>query len=247
MITREGREHIRLIEAEDHSSLEMDYVLITGEENVSLGKDILVTRESNLASQEAAAVAEQTDSLETFSADSSDTFQSISIINESEGKSALETEWDSFYLAEKSLAVVPHNQGDEKKSPKSPVQDQEWTMVGQHGVDDISPEECRRTVTIESLSRHSSKELENVLSQELIYELQAETLLKRNPHKSREQEDKNSHNSATDALLLHIVADDGKLDVHSQQLLGSGMATEQGMEEETQFIGSNNDHGHITG
>ncbi|KAL8203299.1 UNVERIFIED_CONTAM: hypothetical protein K2H54_047404 [Gekko kuhli] len=247
MIRREGREHIRLMEAEDQSSLEMDYVLITGEENVSLGKDNLVTRESNFASQEAAAVAEQVDSLETFSADSSDTFQSISIINESEGKSALETEWDSFYLAEKSLAVVPYNQGDEKKSPKSPVQDQEWTMVGQNGVDDISPEEsCSRTDTKESLSGHSSKELENVLSQELIYETQAETLLERNPHKSLEQEDENSHNRATDALLLHVVAD-GKLDVHSQQLLGSGMVTEQGMEEETQFVGSDRKHGHIAG
>lgn len=236
------------MEAEDQSSLEMDYVLITGEENVSLGKDISVTRESNFASQEAAMVAEQIDSLETFSADSSDTFQSISIINESEAKSAPETEWDSFYLAEKSLAVVPHNQGDEKKSPKSPMQDQEWTMVGQNGVDDISPEEsCSRTDTIESLSRHSSKELENVLSQELIYETQAQTLLERNPHKSLEQEDENSHNRATDALLLHIIADDGKLDVHSQQPLGSGMVTEEGMEEETQFVGSDREHGHITG
>nr|XP_056704071.1 protein prune homolog 2-like isoform X2 [Euleptes europaea] len=226
----------------------MDYMLITGEENVSLRKDILVTRESNFASQEAAAVAEQIDSLETFSADSSDTFQSISIINESEGKSALETEWDSFYLAEKSPAVVPQNQRDENKSPKSPVQDQEWTMVGQNGVDDISPEEsCSRTDTIESLSKHSSKELENVLSQELIYETQAETLLEKNPHKSLEQEDENSHNRTTDALLLQVVADDGELDVHSQRLLGSGRVTEQGVEEETQFVGSDREHGHIPG
>ncbi|XP_077200858.1 protein prune homolog 2 isoform X3 [Paroedura picta] len=245
---REEKEHIRLIEAEDQSSLEMDYVLITGEENVSLGKDILETRDSNSASQEAAAVAEQINSLETFSADSSDTFQSISIINESEGKSALETEWDSFYLAEKSLAVVPQNQGDEKKLPQSPVQDQEWTMVGQNGVDDISPEEsCSRTNTIESLSRHSSRELENVLSQELIYGTQTETLVKGNPHKSLDQEDEKSHNRATDALLLHVVANDDKLDVHSQQLLGSGLVPEQRMEEGTQFVGSDTERGHITG
>uniref|UniRef100_A0ACB8ER78 Uncharacterized protein n=1 Tax=Sphaerodactylus townsendi TaxID=933632 RepID=A0ACB8ER78_9SAUR len=248
MIRREGREHRRLKKAEDQSSLEMDYVLTTGEENVSLGKDILVTRESNFASQEVAAIAEQIDSLETFSADSSDTFQSISIINESEGKSAQETEWDSFYLAEKNPAVVPQNQREEKKSSQSPVQDQEWTMVGQNGVDDISPEEsCNRTDTIEALSRHSGKELENVLSQELIYETQTETLLKRNPHKSLEQGDENSHNKATDALLLHVDADDGELDVHSQQLLGSGMVTEQGMEKETQFVGSDKEHDHIPG
>ncbi|XP_054843567.1 protein prune homolog 2 [Eublepharis macularius] len=248
MIRKEGREHTKLKEAKDQSSLEMDYVLITGEENRSLGKDILVTGESNFASQEAAAVSEQIDSLEVFSADSSDTFQSISIINGSEGKSALDTEWDSFYLAEKSPAVVSQKLGDEKKSPKSPVQDQEWTMVGQNGVDDISPEEsCSRTDTIESLSKHSHNESEIALSQELIYETQAETLLERNPHKSQEQEDENSHNRATDALLLQVVAAHGELDVRSQPLLGSGMVTEQGMEEETQFVGSGKEHSHIPG
>ncbi|XP_053148119.1 protein prune homolog 2 isoform X9 [Hemicordylus capensis] len=248
MIRTGIREDIKLKETEDQSSLEMDYVLVTDEENVSLRKDILVTRESNFTSQEATSVAEQTDSLETFSADSSDTFQSISIINESEGQSALATEWDSFYLAEKSSAVVPQTLEDEKKSPRSPVQDQEWTMVGQNGVDDISPEEnCSRTGTIESLSRHSVKELEDVLSQELICEAQAGTRLERSPHKSLEQEEKNSHNAVTDALLFQVVAGGGELDVHSQQHPGGGMIVDQEMEDETQFVGSERELSHIPG
>ncbi|XP_053263708.1 protein prune homolog 2 isoform X4 [Podarcis raffonei] len=246
MIRPERKEKTTLKEAEDQSSLEMDYVLITGEETVSLRKDILGTQESNFTSQEAAAV-EQTNSLETFSAETSDTFQSLSIINESEGQSALETEWESFYLAEKSSAVVPQKLGDEKKSPRSPARDQEWTMVGQNGVNDISPEENCSIDTIESLSRHPVEELEGVLSQELICETQDETLLERNPHKSGQQEDGKSHNKGTDALLLQVVAGDGELDVLSQQHSVNGMVTEQEAEEETQFVGSERELSPVTG
>ncbi|XP_061483559.1 protein prune homolog 2 isoform X2 [Rhineura floridana] len=246
LIRTEKRENTKLKEADDQSSLEMDYVLLTGEETVSLRTDILVTQESNFTSQEA-TVVKQVDSLKTFSADSSDTFQSISIINKSEGQSTLETEWDSFYLTEKSSAVVPQKLGDKKKSPRSPAQDQEWTVVGQNGVDDISSEEhYSRTDTIKSLSRHPVKELEDVLSQELICETQTESLLERNPHKSLEQEDENLHNRETDAVLLQVIAGDGELDVHSQHP-GDGVVTEREIEEETQFVGSEKELSHLTG
>ncbi|XP_034956147.2 protein prune homolog 2 isoform X7 [Zootoca vivipara] len=244
MIRPERKENTTMKEAEDQSSLEMDYVLITGGETVSLRKDILGTQESNFTSQEATAV-EQTNSLETFSAETSDTFQSLSIINESEGQSALETEWESFYLAEKSSAVVPQKLGDEKKSPRSPAQDQEWTMVGQNGVNDISPEENCSIDTIESQSRHPVEELEGVLRQELICETQDETLLERNSHKSGQQEDGKSHNRGTDALLLQVVA--GELDVLSEHHSVNGMVTEQEAEEETQFVGSERELSPVTG
>lgn len=241
----EIRKDTKQKEAEDQSLLEMDYVLITGEENVSSKKDILVTGESNFTSQEVIA-AEQSNPLETFSADCTDTFQSISIINENEGQSTLETEWDSFYLAEKSSAVVPQKLGDEKKSPRTPIQDQEWTVVGQNGIDDISPEEsCSKTGTIESLSRQSTKESEDVLSQELICETQAETLLERNPHKSLEQEEKNLHNSRADALLLKVVSGDAESDVHSEQNSKGGMIADQEIEEETQFLGGERKVSHL--
>lgn len=237
MIRAESREDTHRKMAEDRTLLEMDYVVITREENISLRKDISVTRESNFTSQEVAAAVKQTDCLETFSADSSDTLQSISIINESEGQSSLKTEWDSFYLAEKSSAVVPQKLGDEKKLPRSPIQDQEWTVVGQNGVDDISPEESHsRADTIESLSRQSTKELEDVLSQELICETQAGTLLEKSPHKSLEQEDKKSHNSKTATLLSQVVSGDDELGVHSEQHSGGGIVAEEEIEEETQFV-----------
>ncbi|KAJ6669586.1 hypothetical protein lerEdw1_000135 [Lerista edwardsae] len=247
MIRAESREDTKEKEAEDQSLLEMDYVLITGEENLSLRKDISVTRESNFTSQEVATAVEQTDCLETFSADSSDTLQSISIINESEGQSALETEWDSFYLAEKSSAVVPQKLGDEKKSPRSPIQDQEWTVVGQNGVDDISPEESHsRADTIESLSRHPTKELEDVLSQKLICETQAGTLLEKSPHKSLKQEEKNSHNSRTATLLSQVVSGDDESDVHSEQHSGRGVVAEQEIEKEIQFVDREIEFSHMS-
>lgn len=238
MIRTECREDTKLEEIKDQSAMEMDYVLITGEENVSLRQDILVTQESNFVSQEAIAVAEQADPLETFSANSSGTFQSISIISESEGQPKLETEWNSFYLAEKSLSVVPQKWGDEKKSPQSPRHDQEWTMVGQNGVDEVSPEESRsRTATIESLSRDSVQELGEVVSEELIYKTQAATLPESNPQTTLEQEDKSALNRETDGILLQGVAgDDEGLD--SQQRLGDSMVTQQEVEQETQFAGN---------
>ncbi|XP_063151232.1 protein prune homolog 2 [Candoia aspera] len=232
--TKGNKEDTQLQEAEEQS-LEMDYVLISGEENKSLTKDILVTQESNFLS----AVAEQMDSLETFSAESSDTLQSISIINESEGQSTLENEWDSFYLEEKSSPVVPQKSEDEKKSPSIPVQDQEWTMVGQNGEHDVSPEDnCSKPVTIESLCRQSIKELDNVLSQELISETQAEIPLDKSPHQAWEQEDKISCGTKTDAPLLQVVATDAELDDHPQQPPGDSMVKEQEMEDETQFVGN---------
>ncbi|XP_042306051.1 protein prune homolog 2 isoform X2 [Sceloporus undulatus] len=247
MTNEENKEDTVLNEVEDQSSLEMDYVLISGEENVPLRKDILVTQESHFTPQETTAVAEQTDSLETFSPDSSDTFQSISIINESEGQSTLETEWDSFYLGEKPSAVVSQKLEDEKKPSRSPVQDQEWTMVGQNEVDDVSPEEnCSRTDTMQSLCGNPVKELEDVLIQELISETQAETLLDRNPQKLLEQEDEISYNGRTDALLFQADDGSGDLETHSQHP-NDGIVTEQEMDQQTQFADCEKEPGHITG
>ncbi|KAH0628252.1 hypothetical protein JD844_009148, partial [Phrynosoma platyrhinos] len=247
MTNKESKEDTVLNEVEDQSSLEMDYVLISGEENVPLRKDILVTRESHFTSQETTAVAEQTDSLETFSPDSSDTFQSISIINESEGQSTLETEWDSFYLGEKPSAVVSQKLEDEKKPSRSPVQDQEWTMVGQNRGDDVSSEEnYSRTDTMQLLCGNPVKELEDVLIQDLISETQVEILLDRNPHKLLVEEHEISYNGRTDALLFQAEDGNGDLEAHSQHPKAS-MVTEQEMDQETQFADNEKESGDITG
>ncbi|KAG8130666.1 hypothetical protein E2320_017259 [Naja naja] len=226
---KDNKEDKQLQEAEEPSSLEMDYVLISGEEHVSLAKDLLVTQESNFLS----AVAEQMDSLETFSADSSDTLQSISIINESEGQSTLENEWDSFYLEEKCSAIVPQKWEGEKKSRSILAQDQEWTIVGQNGEHEVSPEDnCSKPVTIESLCRQSIKELDNVLSQELVSETQIEIPLDKSSYQAWEQQDKISCDTKTDAPFLQVVATDVELDDHPQQLPGDSMVKEQEIEDE---------------
>ncbi|XP_032070489.1 protein prune homolog 2 isoform X2 [Thamnophis elegans] len=232
-IRKDEKEDRQLQEAEEQSSLEMDYVLISGEEHVSLTNDLLVTQESNVPS----AIAEQMDFLETFSADSSDTLQSISIINESEGQSTLENEWDSFYLEEKSFAAVPQKWEGEKKSPSILVQDQEWTIVGQNGEHEVSSEDnCSKPVTIESLCRQSIKELDNVLSQELISETQAEIPLDKSSYQAWEQQDKISCDTKTDAPFLQVVANDVELDDHPQQPLGDSMVKEQKIEDETSSV-----------
>ncbi|XP_026559497.1 protein prune homolog 2 [Pseudonaja textilis] len=225
---KDNKEDRQLQEAEEQSSLEMDYVLISGEEHVSLTKDLLVTQESNFLS----AVAEQMDSLETFSADSSDTLQSISIINESEAQSTLENEWDSFYLEEKCSPIVPQKWEGEKKSRSILVQDQEWTIVGQNGEHEVSSEDnCSKPVTIESLCRQSIKELDNVLSQELISETQIEIPLDKSSYQAWEQQDKISCDTKTDAPFLQVVATDIELDDHPQ-LPGDSMVKEQEIEDE---------------
>ncbi|XP_062828076.1 protein prune homolog 2 isoform X5 [Anolis carolinensis] len=245
--SKEKKETTALNKVEDQSSLEMDYVLISGEENVPLRKDILVTGESNFTSQEATAVAEQTDSLQTFSPDSSDTFQSISIINGSEGQSTLETEWDSFHLEEKCAAVVPQKLGYEKKALRSPVQDQEWTMVGQHGADNASPEEnYSKTDTMQPLCGNPVKELEDVLSQELISETQVETLLHRSPHKLLEKEEEISHNGRTGALLFQSGDGNGDLEDHSQ-FPKDAMIIEQELDQDIQLTDREKESSHITG
>ncbi|KAM7166497.1 protein prune homolog 2 [Macrochelys suwanniensis] len=258
LTSTESKEDMRTQVNKDQTALEMDYILVTAEENGSVKKDILETKESDFAFQEA-NVAEQTESHEAFSAGSSDTFQSISIINESKDQSFLSTEWGSFNLAEKSPSVLPQRLGDEKRSPESPGQDLSWTVLGKNEASDISPEEISsRTETMDSGSGHSVKELETVLDQELIHDKQSGVQLKKTPHKSFEQEeyspldslmreDKNSSIRRTDALLLQVVGGHGIWEVHSQQHPGDGMVTEQEMEEETEFLNSERELNRVSG
>uniref|UniRef100_A0A674K842 Prune homolog 2 with BCH domain n=1 Tax=Terrapene triunguis TaxID=2587831 RepID=A0A674K842_9SAUR len=248
LTSTESKEDMRTWVNKDQTALEMDYILVTAEENGSVKKDILETKESDFVFQEA-NVAEQTESHEAFSAGSSDMFQSISIINESKEQSFLK----------KSPSVLPQRLGDEKRSPESPVQDHGWTVLGKNETSDISPEEISsRTETMDSGSGHSVKELETVLDQELIHDKQSGVQLKKTPHKSFEQEeyspldslmreDKNSSIIRTDALLLQVVGGHGIWEVHSQQHPGDGMVTEQEMEEETEFLNSERELNRVSG
>ncbi|XP_059580783.1 protein prune homolog 2 isoform X1 [Alligator mississippiensis] len=238
----------------DQTALQMDYILMTSEGNISVRKDILETEESDFTFNKA-NIAEQTQPNEAFSADSLDTFQSISMINESESHSVLGTERDSFHLAQKSPSIMSPNLGDEKRSPESCG----WIVLGPNEVNDISPEEIFSRTEARNLGpRHSAKELETVSVQELIHNTQAGVQQGKNPQKSFEQkeyssldslskEDKNSSITGTDALLLQVVGDDGEWEVCSQQHPRSDMATEQVTEVETEFLSHEREPSQISG
>ncbi|XP_067172151.1 protein prune homolog 2 [Apteryx mantelli] len=244
----EDKEDMRMQVHRDQTSLEMDYILVTGEENTPSREDTLEIKGSDFAFQEV-NVAEQTESHEGFSPGSSDTFLPISIINEREDQCVWGTEGDSVNLAEKSSSVMPQKLDDERISPENCGQDEEWIVLGQNEVSDISPEEISaRLETPKSGSGHSGKELEAVVVQESILDTQAEFQLEAPLHKSSElggcspldsvtTEDENI--TGADALMLQMVGGDGVWEANSQQRLGNNVVTEQEMkEDETMFLSS---------
>ncbi|XP_068279113.1 protein prune homolog 2 isoform X2 [Nyctibius grandis] len=207
----EGKEDVRVQVHRDLASLEMDYILVTEEENTPSTKDTVERNKSDFAFQEA-NVAEQTESHEGFSPGSLDTFQPISITNEREDHSVCGTEWDSVHLEEKSSSIVPQKLGDDRRSQESCGQDEGWITLGQNEVSDISPEEISAESEMpRSGSGHSGEEWAAVVAQELILVTQSE---------------------------LQVVGGDGAWEANSQQRLGNNIATEQEMKEEMVLLNS---------
>ncbi|KAM8792881.1 protein prune homolog 2 [Eudromia elegans] len=242
----EGKEDMRMQVHRDQTSLEMDYILVTGEENTPSREDTLETKGSDFAFQEV-NVAEQTESPEGFSPGFSDTFQPISIINEREGHCTWEIEGNAVNLAERT-SVMPQKLDDERRSPENYGQEETWIVLGQTEAGSISPEEISvRLETAKSGAGHSDKELEDVAKQESDLDAQVEYQLEAPLHKSAEPggyspldslttEDENI--TRTDALMLQVVGSDGVREAISQQRFGNNVVTEQEMEEETMFLSS---------
>ncbi|XP_010071659.1 PREDICTED: protein prune homolog 2, partial [Pterocles gutturalis] len=204
----EGKEDVRMQVHRDPASLEMDYVLVTEEENIPSAKDTIERHESDFAFQEG-DVAKQTESHEGFSPGSLDTFLPISITNEREDRSVCGTEWDSVHLEEKSSSVVPQRLDDER-SQESCGQDEGWIILGQNEVSDKSPEEISAESEMpKSESGHSGKELAAVVAQKLILDTGAE---------------------------FQLVGGDGAWEANSEQRLRSNVATDQEMKEETVLL-----------
>ncbi|NXW11188.1 PRUN2 protein, partial [Fregetta grallaria] len=243
----EGKEDVRMQVHQDPASLEMDYILVTEEENTPLAKDTLERNESDFAFQEA-NVAEQTESHEGFSSCSLDTFQPISITNEREDHSVCGTEWDSVHLEEKSSSVVPQKLDDERRSQESCGQDEGWIILGQNEVSDISPEEISAKLEMpKSGSGHSGEEPAAVVAHESILDTQAEFQVETSLQKSFEHEgcfpldrlaieDESSGIAGTH--VLQVIGGDGAWEANSQQRLGNNVATEQEMKEETVLLNS---------
>ncbi|XP_014798143.1 PREDICTED: protein prune homolog 2 isoform X2 [Calidris pugnax] len=241
----EGKEDVRMQVHQDPTSLEMDYILATEEENMPSTKDTLERNESDFAFQEG-NVAEQTESHEDFSPGSLDTFQPISIKDEGEDHSVAGTEWDSIHLEEKSSCVVPQKLGGEGRSQESHGQDEGWIILGQNEVSDLSPEEISAgSEMAKSESEHSGEELAAVVAQESILDTQAEFQVETPLQKSFEDDGyspsgslttKDEISSIAGTHVLEVVGDDGAGEANSQQRLGDNIATEQEMKEETVLV-----------
>ncbi|KAM6391867.1 protein prune homolog 2 isoform 2-T2 [Rhynochetos jubatus] len=204
----EGKEEVGMQAHRAPTSLDMDYILVTEEENIPSVKDTLERKESDFAFQES-SVAEQTESCEGLSPGVSDTFQPISITNEREDQSVCGTEWDSIHLEEKS-SFVPQKLDDERRSQESCGQDEGWIILGQNEVSDISPEEIYAESKMpESGTGHSGEEPTAVVAQELILDTQAE---------------------------FQVVGGDGAWEAGSQRRLRSNIATGQEMKEEVVLL-----------
>ncbi|XP_040435984.1 protein prune homolog 2 isoform X6 [Falco naumanni] len=225
---------------QDPASLEMDYILVTEEENTPSAKDSLERKESDFAFQEA-HVAEQTASHEGFSPGPSDAFQPISITNEREDRFVCGTEWDPVHLELKS-SVVPQKLDDETSSRGSCGQDEGWIILGQNEVSDVSPEDISADLEMPELgSGHPGGKLATVVAQELILDTQAEFQVETPLQKSFEHEGCYPSDSLTSedgssgtagAHVLPVVGGDGSWESSSQQRLGNNITTGQEMKEE---------------
>ncbi|KAM6033534.1 protein prune homolog 2 isoform 2-T2 [Chlamydotis macqueenii] len=243
----EGKEDVRMQVHRDQASVEMDYVLVTKEENIPSMKDTLERNESYSAFQEA-NVAEQTESHEGFSLRSLDTFQPVSIANEREDHSVCGTEWDSVHLEEKSSSLMPQKMDDERRSQESCGQDEGWIILGQNEVSDLPPEDISaKSEMPESRPGHSGEQLAAVVAQELILDAQAEFQVETPLQKSFEHEGSSPLDSLTnedkslgitETHVLQVVGGDGTWEANSQQRLRSDVATEEEMKEETVHLNS---------
>ncbi|XP_021236351.1 protein prune homolog 2 isoform X2 [Numida meleagris] len=161
----ESKEDMRMQVHRDPTLVEMDYFLVTEEENIPSA------RESDFVFQEA-DVPEQTESNEGFSPGSLDTFQSISIINEREDQSSCGAEWD---LDEKNSSVVPQKLEDERESEERFGQDEGWIILGQNEVSDVSSVEISAESEVPKFeSGHPGKVPETAVMQQLTVDTQAE-------------------------------------------------------------------------
>ncbi|XP_051657272.1 protein prune homolog 2 isoform X2 [Manacus candei] len=241
----EGKEDVRMQVLQDPASLETDYMLVTEEENTPSTKKTLKRSKSNFAVQEA-NVAEQRESHEGFLPSSLDTFQPISITNESKDHPGYGTPWDSSHLEEKSSSVVPQKLDGERRSQENCAQDEGWIILGQNDISDIPPEEISaKSEMPKSVSGHPGKELAAVVAQELVLdtwtEFRVETPLQKcfehevcSPSDSLTLEDESSGIAGT--RVLQVVGGDGAWEANSHQKLGNNVATEQEMKEETVLL-----------
>ncbi|XP_066037891.1 protein prune homolog 2 isoform X2 [Chamaea fasciata] len=220
------------------ASVEMDYILVTEEENTPAGNDTLERRKINFAFQE---------SHEGFSPGSFDTFQPVSISNETKDH-VCGTGWDAVHLEETSSSAVPQKLDGERKSQESCGQDEGWIILGQNEVSDISPEEISaKAEMLKSGSGHPGEEQASLVAQKLILDTWTEFQLETPLQKSFEHESCSPSDGLTAENVslgiagtseLQVIGGDSTWEANSQQRLGNNVATENEMKEETVLLNS---------
>ncbi|NXG46992.1 PRUN2 protein, partial [Psilopogon haemacephalus] len=244
MKSTEVKEDWRMQVHQYPTSLEMDYILVTEEENTPSAKDTMLERNKSDFAFLEANVAEQTESSKGFSLSSSDTFQPIYITNERKDHTICGTELDSVHLEERSSSVVPQNLGEEG-SQESCGQDEGWIILSQNEVSDVLHEEISaKSKMSESESGHSGKEPKAASAQELMLDTQGKFQVETPFQKSFKHESCSPSGSLTTvgdssgmagACVLQAVHCDVQA-ASSQQELGNNVATEQEMKEETVLL-----------
>ncbi|XP_032942245.1 protein prune homolog 2 isoform X3 [Catharus ustulatus] len=216
------------------ASLEMDYILVTEEENTPATNDTLERSKINFAAQE---------SHEDFSPGSLDTFQPISISNETKDHLVCGTGWDAVHLEEKNSSTVPEKLDGERKSQEGCGQDEGWIILGQNEVSDLPPEE----ISAKTGSGHPDEELASVVAQELVHdtwtEFEVETPLQKSfEHESCSPLDGLTAENVSSGMArtseFQVAGGNSTWEANSQQRLGNNVATEQEIKGETVLLNS---------
>lgn len=214
------------------ASLEMDYILVTEEENTPATNDTLERSKINFVVQE---------SHEDFSPGSLDTFQPISISNETKDHLVCGAGWDTVHLEEKNSSAVPEKLDGERKSQEGCGQDEGWIILGQNEVSDLPPEEISAKIR----SGHPDEELASVVAQELVHdtwtEFEVETPLQKSfEHESCSPLDGLTAENVSSGMArtseFQVAGGNSTWEANSQQRLGNNVATEQEMKEETVLL-----------
>ncbi|XP_038626024.1 protein prune homolog 2 isoform X2 [Tachyglossus aculeatus] len=219
---------------EDQSTLQMDYILVTNEESRSECEDVLETKARSTKFKEAKVGSEQVQ----LSESPQDAVPSTSIINEKNGQS------------EESPSILCLRQGEEKRSPESPGQDQSWMVLGHAEANDTSPEESSsQTKMVDSGSGQSAKVTEVVVDRGPTEGMQTQALTEERPQESVGLEASSCPRSLArkkqpvdgeeaGALLLQVVSQESEWEMLSPQLAVGASAPGKKMEEEVKFLGS---------
>ncbi|XP_075454743.1 protein prune homolog 2 isoform X5 [Ascaphus truei] len=156
------RDAMKMQTEEDSNNSTVDEVVKSRLESGSCCEAAPETKENSFPLADTNVVSQQIEFDKAYSVNSLDTFQSISMTNETEKQAAHGLEWNSLQLEEKSSSFIPKRLGSEKKSEEISEQEHSWSIIlSQNEASDTSPEE----IFSRAETGDSDKDLGHSLSQ----------------------------------------------------------------------------------